>query len=54
MIKKIEVLETKATKQGKEIEGLNLKLSTANKQIDSLENKIAANEIQFLKQNRPY
>lgn len=45
LIRKIEVLETKATKQGKEIEGLNLKLSTANKQIDSLENKIAANEI---------
>jgi len=48
LIKKIEVLETKATKatkQGKEIEGLNLKLSTTNKQIDSLENKIAANEI---------
>ena len=36
LIKKIEVLETKATKQGKEIEGLNLKLSTTNKQIDSL------------------
>lgn len=45
LIKKIEVLETKATKQGNEIEGLNLKLSTTNKQIDSLENKIAANEI---------
>lgn len=45
LIKKIEVLETKATKQGKEIEGLNLKLSTANKQIVSLENKTAANEV---------
>jgi hypothetical protein len=45
LIKKIEVLETKATKQGKEIEGLNLKLSTANKLIDSLENKTAANEV---------
>jgi LPXTG-motif cell wall-anchored protein len=43
--KKIEVLETKANKQGKEIEGLNLKLSTAYKQIDSLENKTAANEV---------
>lgn len=49
LIKKIEVLETKATKQGKEIEGLNLKLSTANKQIDSLENKIAANAIAISK-----
>lgn len=45
LIKKIEVLETKATKQGEEIEGLNLKLSIVNKQIDSLENKIAANEV---------
>jgi len=44
LIKKIEVLETKATKQGKEIEGLNLKLSTAYKQIDSLENKTAENK----------
>jgi hypothetical protein len=44
LIKKIEVLETKTTKQGKEIEGLNLKLSTAYKQIDSLENKTAENE----------
>lgn len=49
LIKKIEVLETKATKQGKEIEGLNLKLSTANKQIDSLENKTAANEVAISK-----
>jgi hypothetical protein len=45
LIKKIEVLETKATKQGKEIDGLNLKLSTAYKQIDSLENKTTANEV---------
>jgi len=45
LIKKIEVLETKAIKQGKEIKGLNLKLSTANKQIDSLENKTAANKV---------
>ena len=45
LIKKIEVLETKASKQGKEIEGLNFKLSTANKQIDSLENKTATNEV---------
>lgn len=44
LINKIEVLETMATKQGKEIEGLNLKLSTAYKQIDSLKNKTAANE----------
>jgi LPXTG-motif cell wall-anchored protein len=44
LVKKIEVLETKATKQGKEIEELNLKLSTAYKHIDSLENKTAANE----------
>jgi len=45
LIKKIEVLETKATKQGKEIEGLNLKLSTAYKQIDSLEDKTAENKV---------
>lgn len=45
LIKKIEALETKATKQSKEIEGLNLTLSTANKQIDSLENKTDANEV---------
>lgn len=45
LINKIEVLENNATKQGREIEGLNLKLSTAYKQIDSLENKTAANEV---------
>ena len=45
LMKKIEVLEIKDAKQGKEIEGLKLKLSTANKQIDNLENKTAANEV---------
>jgi len=45
LIKKIEALETNATKQSEEIEGLNLKLSTANKQIDILENKTTSNEI---------
>ena len=45
LLKKIEVLENKTTKQARDIEGLNLKLSTANKQIDSLENKTTANEV---------
>lgn len=45
LLKKIEVLENKASKQARDIEGLNLKLSTANKQIDSLENKTVANEV---------
>jgi LPXTG-motif cell wall-anchored protein len=45
LIKKIEVLETKTTMQGKEIEGLSFKLSIAYKQINSLENKTTANEV---------
>ena len=49
LMKKIEVLEIKATKQGEEIEGLNLKLSTAYKQIDSLEYKTAANVVAISK-----
>lgn len=49
LMKKIEVLEIKATKQGEEIEGLNLKLSTAYKQIDRLEYKTAANVVAISK-----
>jgi predicted nucleic acid-binding Zn-ribbon protein len=45
LLKKIENLESKTSKQGVEISVLNSKLSSANKQIDSLEFKTASNEI---------
>ena len=45
LLKKIENLESKTSKQGIEISVLNSKLSSANKQIDSLEFKTASNEI---------
>jgi hypothetical protein len=45
LLKKIEALETNATKQSEKIEGLNLKLSSAYKQIDSLDKKTATNEL---------
>jgi hypothetical protein len=45
LLKKIENLESKTSKQGVEISVLNSKISSANKQIDSLEFKTASNEI---------
>jgi LPXTG-motif cell wall-anchored protein len=48
LVKKIEILEVKASKHVKEIEVLNFKLSIANKQIDSLENKTSANEVAII------
>jgi LPXTG-motif cell wall-anchored protein len=45
LLKKIENLESKISKQGIEISVLNSKLSSANKQIESLEFKTASNEI---------
>jgi hypothetical protein len=45
LLKKIENLESKTSKQGVEISVLNSKLSSANKQIDSLEFKTASNEM---------
>ena len=45
LLKKIENLESKTSKQGVEISVLNSKISSANKQLDSLEFKTASNEI---------
>ena len=45
LLKKIENLESKTSKQGIEISVLNSKISSANKQIDSLEFKTASNEM---------
>lgn len=45
LLKKIENLESKTSKQAIEISVLNSKLSSANKQIDSLEFKTASNEM---------
>jgi uncharacterized coiled-coil protein SlyX len=45
LLKKIENLESKTSKQGIEISALNSKLSSSNKQIDSLEFNTALNKM---------
>lgn len=44
LTQKIEILESKTSKQIIEISELNTKISIAKKRIDSLENKVASNE----------